>query len=527
MTSALSFPTERTAPPKDLEVRPKQVRVWIQGLQLAQCIDATKKVSMHLAAINRARLDLDDRLQILDAYRPVAATLLDELDAIYGKASIPLGARPREALLLARDLATQMSVGYRIAIAESSAKLISFGAKKQLPTFVLRAMQYLAAMLRASYKSYTPVPQGVWRELHQLYLLADRERIVAEIADPDTKDAVITVYCECLLLSLTDPYRLVPGEADKVIAQIRSSRAPVTLGQQRPQTRAGGHFIVPCDTDKPPKPALSASDDNGGPNWRLLDANALVDRIRMRQQAMETGNVSATTSKLVGPDGLALMAKLMVLWGDPPKRAYRRNPAEGTVAVCVGIKAVTHFVSLSADLESEARKEAFRKGITMPLPTLRMDDATQEIPVFEYEVVNESEGGLKVRRMSSTPQAIGVGEVAGIKMPGKPGWVIAVVRWITLYDEGGMEYGVQFLSTAARTVSVQPTITSSSTQARLGLLLTDPEDPSAGETLLTPINTFSDLREFELEEEGKVSCVRAHHLIEKTGRFELFHVSPS
>lgn len=527
MTLALSLPAERTAPPKDLEVRPKQVRVWIQGLPLAQAADAAKKVSMHLAAINRAKLDLDDRLQILEAYRPVAATLLDELDAIYGKATIPLTAKPREALLLARDLATEMSVGYRIAIAEANAKLIAFGAKKQLPQFVLRAMQYLAAMLRAAYKSYTPVPPGVWRELHQLYLFADRERILTDVADPDNKDAVVTVYCECLLFSLTDPYRLSPGEADKVLAQIRGTRAPVTLGQTRPQTRAGGHFIVPCDADKPPKPALSASDDNGGPNWRLLDANPLVDRLQMRRQAMETGNVSATTSKLVGPDGLALMAKLVVLWGDPPKRAYRRNPTTGTVAVCVGIKAVAHFVSQDMYANSQGQQDALRRGITMPVAALPMDDASQPVPVFEYDVVNASEGGLKVRRMVSTPQAIHVGEVVGIKQPGKPGWTIAAVRWITVYDEGGMEFGVQFLSPGARTATVQPTITSSGTQPRVGLLLADPEDPSAGESLLTPINTFSELREFEVESDGQVAHVRARRLIEKTGRFELFHVSPS
>jgi len=76
-------------------------------------------------------------------------------------------------------------------------------------------------------------------------------------------------------------------------------------------------------------------------------------------------------------------------------------------------------------------------------------------------------------------------------------------------------------------VSVQPTITSTNAQPRLGLLLADADDPAVADTLLTPPNTFSELREFEIEDEGKVTCVRARNLIEKTGRFELFHVSPS
>ncbi|HXN15667.1 MAG TPA: hypothetical protein VN878_04770, partial [Usitatibacter sp.] len=63
-------------------------------------------------------------------------------------------------------------------------------------------------------------------------------------------------------------------------------------------------------------------------------------------------------------------------------------------------------------------------------------------------------------------------------------------------------------------------------QAKLALLLAEGE--SFGEqSLLTPPSTFADLREFEVEDEGMVSCVRATRLIEKTLRFELFHFSPS
>ena len=52
-------------------------------------------------------------------------------------------------------------------------------------------------------------------------------------------------------------------------------------------------------------------------------------------------------------------------------------------------------------------------------------------------------------------------------------------------------------------------------------------DASEPDALLTPPNTYSDLREFQLNQDGDVVCVRATSLIEKTGRFEFFHVSPS
>ena len=524
MTATFTIPAERAAPPRDVETRPKAVKAWVESLPLAQPLDTARRIVMHATALNRAKLDSDDRVQVLESYRAVTSVLFDELDAVYAKATIPLGPKAREALTLTRELASQSAIGYRIAIAERSGKLLGFG-KKQLPLLMLRVLESYATMLRAAYKSYTPVPEGLWREIYQVYLDAERERVVAEIVDAETKDAVINVYVECLLLALTDPYRLNPGEVDKVVSQIRSARAPVTLGQARPQTRQGGHFLVPCDTDKPPKPALSANDDTGGPNWRLLDCNALVDKIRMRLNALETGNVSATTRSLVGPDSLALLAKLITLWGDPPKRANRRDPTTGTVAICVGLKAIAQFVALEPK-DPEGEKELLKRGITVPLQRPDFSEVA-EVPVFEYDLVNQSEGGLKVRRTGPTPQALAVGEVVGIKQTHRPRWRIAVVRWITVYEEGGMEFGVQFLAPWARCVMVAPTIAAANTQPRQGLLLADEDETDRYETLLSPPNTYSELREFELEAGDQSLHVRARGLREKTARFDLFDVSPS
>src|ERR1700752_3812245 len=167
------LPAERTAPPRDLEIRPKQGKAWLEALPLARSIDAAQLMVGHLGALNRARFDLDARLQILELYRPVAATVLEELDAMFSKAPLPLNARAREALSLSRSLAFELAAACRIAIAEKSGKLIAFGAKKQLPGFVLRAMEYLAAEMRASYRAYSPIPASVWHELHQLYLFAE------------------------------------------------------------------------------------------------------------------------------------------------------------------------------------------------------------------------------------------------------------------------------------------------------------------------------------------------------------------
>jgi hypothetical protein len=130
-----------------------------------------------------------------------------------------------------------------------------------------------------------------------------------------------------------------------------------------------------------------------------------------------------------------------------------------------------------------------------------------------------------VRRMGATPQPIGVGEVVGVKLVNRSRWTIGVVRWITIFDEGGMEFGIQFLGTLAKPVWVQPTITTTP-QMKPGLLFAF-GDSGEADSLLTLPNMFADLREFEVNEEGMVSMMRATGLIEKTARFDLFHVSAS
>src|SRR6185436_17047032 len=244
--------------------------------------------------------------------------------------------------------------------------------------------------------------------------------------------------------------------------------------------------------------------------------------VRAKKNAAETGNVSATMSKSLGPEGLALLGRLATLWGDPPKRSSRRNPSESTVAICVGIKAVSHFVAFEPRMDAAQEAEALKRGITMPLVALPVDDAQQAIPVIEWDVVNESTGGLKVRRLDAS-QPIGVGEVIGVKLKNRARWTIAVARWITMFEEGGMEFGIQFLGSMATPVWVQPTITAAP-QAKLGLLFAY-ADSGEADAVLTAPNTYADLREFELNEDGMVTIVRATSLIEKTGRFELFHVT--
>jgi hypothetical protein len=501
---SLAIAVDRTAPAPDLEIRPRNFKRWLDSFPLNVTFEAGRQLARYLAALNRATVDMAARLEILEAHRDASMKVLADLGPMYEKADLPLGPGPRAALGLARELLTELALGYRIAVVEHSAKMLS--TRKQLGALLQRAMLLTAARMYAAYKSYTPVPTGTWAELHELFIRADALGLAREPAEGGT---LADIYIEALMLSLTDPYRLGRGEADRVLQRLHTHRGLATLGQARPRTPAGGHFIVPCNTDKPPKPSIGKLDETGGADWRLLDANPVVDKLRA---------TPASVTKARGISEAELIAKLARLWGDPPKRTSRRDPSENTVAISMGLDGVGHFVALQSKIDLARQDDQLRRGITMPVAPLPMDAQDEPIPVFEWDVVNESKGGLRVRRLGRTEQPIAVGEVAGIKLPGKPHWAIGVVRWITVFDDGGMEFGLQYLAPMARAVTVKAWGAPSAT----GLLLAD-EDEKAS-TLLTTPNVYANQREIELEDGADAIMVTPGDVVEVTQRFEIFRV---
>jgi hypothetical protein len=468
----------------------------------------------HLAGVNGRSLPFEERLRVLEDASTRTEPILRALAEVYEDAPQPMSEHAREALTLARSLACTCARGYRIAAGDASTGPSTAGAGRRRAPLMLKAMRYFTDAMRASYNSYSRLPEGAWKDIHELYIHAEREGAASGAADPHSRVSVLELYCECLLLSLTDPYRLVPGELERIEALIRELRAPVTLSRERPETRPTCHFVVECDEDRPPRP-LREDDQPAGSGTRILDAGALVDELRA---------ISPLTSGWPdGDEGRHLAAKLAALWDDPPKRVFQRDAADGSVAICVGVKPIASFVAHETAVDGESEASALREGLTMPLRTLPEDESGQLIPIHEWAVINVSAGGVKVRRSASTAYPITIGEVVGVRAPGKVLWRIGVTRWVTGLPDGTTEFGVQFFANAVCAVWVRRAAPGSA--RALGLLVSDGEGES-GELLLAPPGTFSDTAEYEIRGEDFRSRVRAAKLIEGNLRFELFRVSP-
>jgi hypothetical protein len=438
--------------------------------------------------------------------------VLAELRTVYEGTPQPMSGPQREALAVAQSLALEAARAYCIPAA---ALADAPSPERKLAPLILKAMQYLASTMHDSYAAYAKLPSGVWHKIHELYLLAERAVVATGSADRESRLSVAAVYGRALLLSLIDPYRLPEGQLDAVETLLAECGTALSLTRERPESAPGSHFIVECEEDRAPRPCRDDEATGSRHDVRFLDAGPLAEALRKR---------SAASALSTGADERAtLAARLAGFLEDPPKRSLLREAVNGSVAICVGVKPIAHFVAHEAPAEAAAIEEAsLRQGLTMPLRALPEDESGRLIPIHEWSVLNASRGGLRLRREEATEYPIAIGEVVGIRAPGNVQWRVGITRWITGLSEGATEFGIQFFANAVCAVWLWQAGLPG--ERKLGLLVAEGEHNSE-EMLLAPPGTYLGAAEYELRGEGLRSRVRGTVLVEKNARFELFRIA--
>ena len=523
MALALSTPGGTQSLPKDIDTNPKKARAWIESLPLTKTADSARAVTDNIRALNRAKLPADERVELLEIYRPVLTVLLDELDAIYAYSVLPMPTKQLEAFTLAQDLLIECAYTYKLLLLEKTGKLVMFNAKKNLPLPLYRAMSCLSALMLQSYKTYHPILPGLWQDFHSLYLFSIEQNLRDEIVDADSKQTVSELYTAALLLSLADPYRLMHKEVERVTQIIAQNRGLAVLRDNADGLDRQRLMVVALDSDQPPKILVQATRPTGQV-LRLVDTGRLVERLQERVKAASSaGNIAKSHAT---HDVNDLMERLIRLWGDPPKRQFRRNAAVTGVALCSGIKGIAYFAELAANEDPLADAEAIRAGRTIPLLKMPQDALSQQIGVEEWQVLNQSASGLRMHRESGGKVGITVGEVVGVRFVGGQAWSVGIVRWLTLLEGDALEFGLELISPAATGITIEPTITSG-TRPMPALLIAPLMGDLGGDSILAAPDTFADLREYALVDHDSVRHVRATTLIERTSRFDLFQFQAS
>ena len=104
--------------------------VWVESLPLTKTVESAESVIHVLESINRSKMGVDERVELLEIYRPVINVLLDELDAIYAYSPLPLPAKQLQAFQLSHRLLVESGYAYKMLLVEKTGKMIVLTPRK-------------------------------------------------------------------------------------------------------------------------------------------------------------------------------------------------------------------------------------------------------------------------------------------------------------------------------------------------------------------------------------------------------------
>lgn len=509
------------------DATPRDLKRWIAGLPKANIGETARQLYQALIELNQLLTPSDNRLQLLELLRPEVYFVCQHLERHFLNQAIVLDERPRKVANLCQALQNHLAIGYKLIISRLASQ--SNRERNQLlSTSLQRAVHSLNGPLIRTSQLYCPVPEGLWLELHQLYLIArqqDLHKVV--IRDPLARHtqglSVEQSYIVALLIGCSRCNQMRQSAIARLAEALEAWSTLINL-------QAGGRpssiFAVASQLDGPPRytSLFQPSELQGALG---IDPTPLVDAIKNHLQLLPE---ERNQSRLPIPDGFTLdmLQHAAAAWGDISERTFQRTQGTGSMTLCIGMSALNYYlangrvfseilkqpievtasfkpVSSEPDIWSSApdarRGTDWEHGlpfeeIEYPKPVDEQEQsagAGESFPSYTLSIVNHSPGGYCLSWPKEVPNQLQAGELLGIRDNPQQSWSVAVVRWIRQVRGGGTQMGIELIAPHAQPCGLQLVRKAEQNSQYLrALLLPEISAISRPATLITPRLPFQE-----------------------------------
>jgi len=352
-TSVLTVPGKK-ASDWMVETRPKEAEAWLASLPLADSAASAQQLYHALFSLNRMDVELRDRLALMELYRAPVAGVVTALQSHFTHLALPLSPRQRQLAEFLRNLYMEMAYGYKFVVRDLLAQRNPWSRRPAITTAAERAIHYLGEVLLRSYQVYVPYPAGVWREIHELYRLAEQngaqhEPVPGTSANMSDTTSISRSYLRVVLLGLAGPYQLPQQECQHVNQYLKRWSDRATLSADLDIDSPVGHFLVDLSADLPAMLYPKDVKLKEAPYLRVLNAVELARVVHQQINQLQKG-VAARKLDL-GADCfdaacLDMLRRLIKFWGMAARRQFtRRARVNRYVSLCDGVNAIHFFAS--------------------------------------------------------------------------------------------------------------------------------------------------------------------------------------
>jgi hypothetical protein len=494
---SLSAPLQHRYNDPTVERNAGRLRVWLTNLPLLDVVKALRLVQGALDSLNEQQLAPEKRYELLEVFRDTAERLYATVDPVYMR-QLNLSNTQRELATAGLDrLLTAMAGGYKIIVKALHAPADTGSPPDLFGLAINRAIGQLGYILRDNYRTYRAVPASLFRELHLLYRYARHFGLLAVAASGDDAGQPLGIaesYHAIMLLSLTDPFRLVEGEVGLLheILKTHAGLCRITPGSHW-QGDAGGVFLLDLASDSPPR-ALAAPDQEAAfaEEPYLLDARKAIEAIRAQLEQIPV------KVRMQSPEAVLLrhlVPGAEAAWQNrEPRRADDRD-----VWLVNGLNAI------------HARLLASATGS----PT--QDSSTGQSPC---RIVDTSANGMRLVWDEGRSGDARVGDLLGI-LEADHRLQLVIIRSVQVYREAGAELGVQKIHGSCGPVYCRATGDQDSEEIR-ALFIPASEEEGVGATLVVAKGYYEAGRRLVVNSLGTEVRVRAGRNLSDSLMFDRF-----
>ena len=431
------------------ETRPKAVAEWLQRLPFASPADTARQLVMALYALNRHAPGADDHHALVALYSPVVARVAASLESQFVDSGVPPHAQQRQIGALLRELQIELSIGYKQILLAMANRRFGRASPKRTAEVSARLLSALRDIQTACYLTYTPLPAGLWQEMHQIHAFAQASNLADNAVDGATSPSL--AYSQALLIALADPPHMSHAELVHTRLYLDQFAALAMLTSAPVASHCG--FPIQADGDAPPCHFAATQPHDG--LW--LDTDALcrhlhetVLRLRSGEAPRRIGLPEGMESEL----SLTLCKRLLKQWSTGAQRAFRRYATpDSTVQMVAGVSAIHRqfeMVPQAAQFQQDEADSLLIPGVGPVFAAPVAVNSTQ------WTISNDSASGLALGGTPDGPLNLKVGDPVALRADEAAAWSLGVIRWIRMRDAQQIELGIERLSPQVQPVWVRP-----------------------------------------------------------------------
>jgi hypothetical protein len=541
---------------------------WVQSLPVTNTNSLVQLLGQALSDLNRTKLAPNVRYNVMEILRPNLEVALTNLSRRYLNQPLIMPEDPRRMAELSDRLLTMASTGYTIVAIEAIQQRDSIretNPARLTCEAIHRALLFAGRKVMQNYQLHRPMEVHGWQTLHQLYALAENQRLV-DLPVPEPlwgANTIKATYLQAMMIGCCKPNQLRQSDLAALYRGLQQWSERVQL-----DSRGTGNdlFLIDLDSDQPPLYSALYRNEPG-PLCRYINTTALTDHLTALKEA--TGG-DAVNFDNGGSMPVTLLDHLITSLGTMSLRNFKRNAADNPLWICVGLSSTHYHVAGERLFEQliygedglpaksarsaenpfiDARSKVDVWQIANPGdyisevkfdPDMPIDvDSTtkarllleadtelpveERYPVFKVQLADASPGGYCLEWTDELPGDIRSGDIVGLKEADHKEWVIAVIRWVSRLDNAKTLVGLELLSPRAIAYGARIQLKGGDRTPPMRVLLL-PEIKLVGQpqTLITPRTGFKERQKVTLGNSVEARGIQLVRHIASTASFSQF-----